>query len=181
MDSYIEATSRVALNGFFSRTIRESRTTIVTLRQTRETLMRYGNNFESLSRTFVPTGQATTSGSSANTLWSQISPQVCARLVTQGTYADPGELQVRVVNVGPIGLKPGQWVAATSLAGTLNLAASPVNVPLAGLVGDPQDASVQPLSMSPKPDDEDESGSGSLQIEEKGFSGSQRNAPLNQV
>ncbi|MBC7824688.1 MAG: hypothetical protein H7126_12635 [Candidatus Parcubacteria bacterium] len=157
--------------------------TIVTLRQTRETLMRYGNNFESLSRTFVPTGQATTSGSSANTPWSQISPQVYARLMTQGTYADPGELQVRVVNAGSIGLQPGQWVAATSLAGTLNLAAVPVKVPLAGLVGDPQDASVQPLSMSPKPDDKDEeeSGSGSLQIQEKGFSGPQRSDPLNQV
>jgi len=90
---------------------------------------------------------------------------------------------VRVVNAGSIGLQPGQWVAATSLAGTLNLAAVPVKVPLAGLVGDPQDASVQPLSMSPKPDDKDEeeSGSGSLQIQEKGFSGPQRSDPLNQV
>ncbi len=157
--------------------------TIVTLRQTRETLMRYGNSFESLSRTFVLPGQANTPGSSVNTPWSQISPQVYARLVTQGTYADPGELQVRVVNAGSIGLQLGQRVASTSLAGTLNLAAVPIKVPLAGLVGDPQDTSVQPLSMSPKPDDknEDESGSGSLQIEERGFSGPQRSAPLNQV
>ncbi len=153
--------------------------TIVTLRQTRDTLMHYGNNFESLSRTFVPTGQAT--AAVTDTPWSQISSQVYARLVTQGTYADPGELQVRVVNAGSIGLQPGQWVATTNLTGTLNLAAISVKVPLAGLVGDPQDASVQPLSMSPKPDDEDESGSGSLQIEEKGFSGPQRSDPLNQV
>lgn len=157
--------------------------TIVSLRQTRETLMRYGNNFESLSRALVPTGQTTVS-SSADTPWSQISPQVYARLVTLGTYADPGELQVRVVaNAASMGLQPGQWVASTNLAGTLNLAAVPVKVPLAGLVGDPQDSSVQPLSMSPKPEDkdEDESGSGSLQIQERGFSGPQRSDPLNQV
>src|SRR5579883_788871 len=70
---------------------------IVTLRQTRETLIQYGNNFEGLSRTFVLSGQTATPGDAANTPWSQISPRVYARLVTQGTYADPGELQVRVV------------------------------------------------------------------------------------
>jgi hypothetical protein len=156
--------------------------TIVTLRQTRETLLRYGSNFEALSNAFVLPGQATTPSDGANTPWSQISPRVYARLVTQGTYADPGELQVRVIAEAPVGLQSRHLVATTNLA-SLNLSATPVKVPLAGLVGDPQDSSVQPLSMSPSPDDkdEDDSGSGSLQIEERGFSGPQPPAPLNQV
>jgi hypothetical protein len=154
---------------------------IVTLRQTRNTLMQYGNSFEDLSRTFVLRGQ-TNSGDSANTPWSRISPQVYARFVTQGNYADPGELQVRVlpasVSLGGLGLR----VATTNLAGVPPLAATPVKVPLAGLVGEPQDASVQPLSMSPRLEeqDEEETGSGSLQIQERGFSGPQPD-PLNQV
>lgn len=156
---------------------------IATLRQTRETLMRYGNNFESLSRAFVPPTQTKTPNNPANTPWSRVSPQVYARFITQGTYTDPGELQVRVVaNSASMSSQPHQWVATTNLTGRLNLAATPVKVPLAGLVGDPQDASVQPLSMSPKPEDkEEESGSGSLQIQEKGFSGPQPSDPLNRV
>ncbi|MBW4473072.1 MAG: hypothetical protein KME45_22235 [Stenomitos rutilans HA7619-LM2] len=155
---------------------------IVTLRQTRETLLRYGNNFEALSNAFVLPGQANTPTDGANTPWSQISPRVYARLVTQGTYADPGELQVRVTAEAPVGMGDRPLVATTNLA-DLHLAATPVKVPLAGLVGDPQDSSVQPLSMSPRPEDkdEDESGSGNLHIEEKGFSGPQPPDPLNQV
>ncbi|PSB27238.1 hypothetical protein [Stenomitos frigidus] len=160
---------------------------IVTLRQTRDTLLRYGNNFEALSNALVLPGQANTPSDGANTPWSQISPRVYARLMTKGTYADPGELQIRVTVEAPVGLRDRHLVATTDLAGLnlagLDLAAMPVKVPLAGLVGDPQDSSVQPLSMSPKPEDkdEDESGSGSLQIQERGFSGPQPPAPLNQV
>ena len=160
---------------------------IVTLRQTRDTLMRYGNNFEALSNAFVLPGQTTASSDGANTPWSQISPRVYARLMIKGTYADPGELQVRVMAEAPVGWRDRRLVATTDLAGldlaNVNLAATPVKVPLAGLVGDPQDSSVQPLSMSPTPNDkdEDDSGSGSLHIEEKGFSGPQTPAPLNQV
>ena len=160
-------------------------TAIVTLRQTRENLLRYGSNFEALSNVLVLPGQATMPSDGANTPWSQISPRVYARLMTKGTYADPGELQIRVTAEAPVGRRDRRLLATTNLAGLnlagLDLAATPVKVPLAGLVGDPQDSSVQPLSMSPKPDDEDESGSGSLQIQERGFSGPQPPAPLNQV
>ncbi|XGV98456.1 MAG: hypothetical protein ACAF41_05870 [Leptolyngbya sp. BL-A-14] len=157
-------------------------TAIVTLRQTRETLLRYGNNFDALSNAFVLPGQANTPIDGANTPWSQVSPRVYARLVTQGTYADPGELQIRVMAEAPVGAASQRLVAATNLAG-LNLAATPAKVPLANLVGDPQDSSVQPLSMSPRPEDpdEDDSSSGTLHIEEKGFSGPQSPDPLNQV
>ncbi|MBW4694435.1 MAG: hypothetical protein KME27_22035 [Lyngbya sp. HA4199-MV5] len=155
---------------------------IVTLRQTRDTLLRYGNNFDALSNAFVLPGQANTPTHGANTPWSQISPRVYARLMTQGTYADPGELQVRVTAEAPIGSSSHRLIASTNLVGS-NLAATPVKVPLAGLVGDPQDSSVQPLSMSPRPDDkdDDDSSSGTLHIQEKGFSGPQPPAPLNQV
>ncbi len=158
---------------------------IITLRQTRETLMRYGNNFEALSRTLVLTGQGETSKSAADsTPWSKVSPQVYARLVTQGNYATPGELQLRVSDSNPISLK-GVGVATADKSGLVKLAVQPVKVPITGLVGDPQDQSVQPLSMSPQPNnnpkEEEESGTGSLQIEEKGFSGPQPRDPLNQV
>ncbi|HEY9641206.1 MAG TPA: hypothetical protein V6C57_12030, partial [Coleofasciculaceae cyanobacterium] len=163
---------------------------IATLRETRETLMRYGNDYEALSRRLVVTGHQASADRSAlpggeSTPWSQVTPRVYARLVTQGNYATPADLQVRVLDDVPVS-QSSNWIATTDLTSSLDLASAPAQVPLAGLVGDPQDSSVQPLSMSPRPnnpnppDDEDESGSGSLQIQERGFTGPQP-APLNQI
>jgi hypothetical protein len=150
--------------------------TIVLLRQTRSTLMQYGNNFEALSRSLVLTGgQQAIPGGAANTPWSQVSPQVYARLITDGNYASPAEFQIRVTATPILSSRS----AATKPCKTPNL----VQVPITSLVGDPGNSAVQPLSISPRPpkdNDEDESGSGSLQIQERGYSGPQT-APLNQV
>ncbi|HEY9664666.1 MAG TPA: hypothetical protein V6C65_40000, partial [Allocoleopsis sp.] len=164
---------------------------IVVLRETRETLMRYGNDYEALSDRLVLTGHRASAESAApggeSTPWSQVTPRVYARLVTEGNYATPAELQVRVLDDAPVS-QASPWIATTDLTRSLELASTPVQVPLAGLVGDPQDSGVQPLSMSPRPGNpnnpnqpnDEESGSGSLHIQEKGFTGPQPD-PLNQV
>ncbi len=146
--------------------------TVVTLKQTRETLLRYGNNYESLSRALVNQETRATSG---ETPWSRISDRVYARMVTQGNYSTPAQLQVRVVN-GVNAIVPQQIASSQGMASII-LAASPVPVSLTNLVADPQNAGIQPLSMSPQPpkpdEDEDESGSGTLELKGEGYTGNQ--------
>lgn len=148
--------------------------TVVTLKQTRQTLLRYGNNYESLSRTLVTRDVGATSG---ETPWSRISDLVYARMVTQGNYSTPAELQVRVVdNVSATA--PRQLASSKSLVSSL-ITTSPVSVNLTNLVADPQNAGIQPLSLSPQPpksdskDDEEETGSGTLELKGEGYTGPQ--------
>ncbi|MBW4524971.1 MAG: hypothetical protein KME18_07200 [Phormidium tanganyikae FI6-MK23] len=147
---------------------------VVMLKQTRETLLRYGNDYQSLSRALVThDARATVS----ETPWSRVSDRVYARMITQGDYSTPGELQVRVVNEISA-ISPLQLASAQGLDSTL-LANAPIPVKLTNLVADPQDAGIQPLSMSPQspksnPDeDEDESGSGTLELKGEGYTGPQ--------
>ncbi|MBW4419321.1 MAG: hypothetical protein KME13_08830 [Myxacorys californica WJT36-NPBG1] len=150
--------------------------TVVTLKQTRETLLRYGNNYESLSRALVTQNVRATSG---NTPWSRVSDRVYARMITQGNYSTPAELQVRVVPAsGSASTAPVQIASSQGIVSAQS-AASPVPVNLTNLVADPQNAGIQPLSTSPQPpkpdkkEDEDESGSGTLQLNGEGFTGPQ--------
>lgn len=146
--------------------------TVVTLKRTRETLLRYGNNYESLSRAFVTQDVSATAG---ETPWSRVSDRVYARLVTQGNYSTPAQLQVRVMN-GISAIAPLQIASSQGIDSRL-FAASPVPVNLTNLVGDPQNAGIQPLSMSPQPpqpdNDEDESGSTTLELNGEGYTGPQ--------
>jgi hypothetical protein len=101
--------------------------TINTLRQTRAALISNSNNFDALSRLFVTSDASAKAGGAANTPWSQISDRVYGRMVTEGNYSTPGELQIRVI--------PGS--SATAKVGITNL------------VADSQTPKIQPLSMSP--------------------------------
>ena len=148
--------------------------TVVTIKQTRETLLRYGNNYELLSRALVTQDARATVG---DTPWSRISDRVYARMVTQGDYSSPAELQMRVVPAAnSAGAAPFQVASSQGLVSS-QLAASPVPVNLTNLVADPQNAGIQPLSMSPQPpkpdEDEDESGSGTLELKGEGYTGPQ--------
>jgi hypothetical protein len=100
---------------------------INTLRQTRAALISNSNNFEALSRLFVTSDASAKAGGVANTPWSQISDRVYGRMVTEGNYSTPGELQIRVI--------PGSSTTA--------------KVGITNLVADSQTPKIQPLSMSP--------------------------------
>ncbi len=148
--------------------------TVVTLKQTRATLLRYGNDYQSLSHALVAQDARATS---SETPWSRVSDRVYARMITQGDYSTPAELQVRVVDETRA-IVPLQIATSQGLDGAL-LANAPVPVKLTNLVADPQNAGIQPLSMSPQPpksnrdEDEDESGSGSLELKGEGYTGKQ--------
>jgi hypothetical protein len=146
--------------------------TVVMLKQTRETLLRYGNNYESISRRLVSRDAKATSG---DTPWSLLSDRVYARMVTQGNYSTPAELQVRVVPVVSGAANPVQVSSSQGLIGS-RLSATTVPVNLTNLVAEPQNSSIQPLSMSPQQDkkeDEDDSGSGTIELKGEGFTGPQ--------
>lgn len=152
---------------------------VVTLKQTRETLLRYGNNYESLSRALV---SRTTSATLSDTPWSRLSDRVYARMITQGDYSTPAELQVRVVpSLNGASETPVQTASSQEIIGA-QPSASRVPVSLTNLVADPQNSGIQPLSMSPQPpkpdkEDEDESGSGTIELNGEGFTGPQSPPP----
>lgn len=138
--------------------------TVAMLKQTRETLLRYGNNYESLSRSLVNSDAKASSG---ETPWSRLSDRVYARMVTQGNYSTPAQMQVRVL--------PGVGANATS-SQIASGRAETVPVNLTNLVAEPQNSKIQPLSMSPQLDSkeaEDDTGSGTLQLNGEGFTGPQ--------
>jgi hypothetical protein len=148
--------------------------TVAMLKQTRETLLRYGNNYESLSHALVTNDASATVG---DTPWSQVSDRVYARMVMQGNYSTPAELQVRVLHTASGASASPVQIASSQGIISAQIAASTVPVNLTNLVADPQNASIQPLSMSPQPpkpdEDEDESGSGTLELNGEGFTGPQ--------
>ncbi len=123
------------------------------LRQTRETLLRYGNDYEALSRSFVRSNTATQVNGALDTPWSQINDRVYARLVTKGNFATPAQLQLRVVPSSVSINNSGFLVTSTQLVVKPDhrhplIAASSARAEISSLVADPQNLGIQPLSMS---------------------------------
>ena len=131
---------------------------IIALQQTREALFRYSDDFESLSNTLVSLGTSSLLGESAKTPWSRINNQVYGRMVTEGHYMSPGELQLRIERSGGSAhfgnvtqlavFYPSSITASDAVLPAMNQTL--VKVPITSLVANPRDAGIQPLSMSPR-------------------------------
>jgi Contact-dependent growth inhibition CdiA C-terminal domain/Pre-toxin TG len=139
--------------------------TIRTLKGLQGTLRQYGNDYDGLSRLLVspssPEDGGYQKGGPANTPWSKISDRVYGRLVTEGSYSSPAELQLRVLpSSNSVKLSQGVLIAEgksnsskSDLVAQNPLLASSqsslVRQNITNLVGDPQSSGIQPLSFAP--------------------------------
>lgn len=133
--------------------------TIKNLKKLHQTLQRYGNDYDSLSRLLITSSSRSEPGyqrgGTENTPWSKIDSKVYARLVTEGNYKSKAELQLRVLPQQSERTALNKSISEKShiIARNpcTNLAQSPLTrIPLTRLVGDSQSSRIQPLSMSPQ-------------------------------
>ena len=104
-----------------------------TLRDFRRTLKESGGNYENLRSLVSLPGASENPGTETTTPWSQISENVYARFITTGHYLDAGALQIRVVS---------------ETRAPKSLGSSTAKIDIAGLVADPGNSGIQPLSFS---------------------------------
>jgi Bacterial toxin 5/Pre-toxin TG len=153
--------------------------TIRTLKGLQGTLRQYGNDYDGLSRLLVspssPENGGYQKGGPANTPWSKISDRVYGRLVTEGSFSSPAELQLRVLPSRDsaelqLSFLPASYSTELSQGvlvaeGKSNVSKAylvaqnpclpisqspPVRLNITNLVGDPQSSGIQPLSMAPQ-------------------------------
>jgi hypothetical protein len=125
--------------------------TMLSLEAAHDSLVSLGGDADAAMRR-VSTGPNSGAPGGAATPWSRVSARVFERLITNGTYATPATLQIRV-------LPPSVAVASLDVRA---LGAAPdagAPVPVTNVVGDPGDGGVQPLTASPQTPDGGPSGS----------------------
>jgi hypothetical protein len=103
------------------------------LRSAHQKLIELGTDYRTFERNILLPGRSDSVGTSQNVSWSEVSPRVFARFITEGQFLKPGVIEIKVL--------PEVAIA--------NSDAKEIAVDLGKLIVDPGAPDIQPLSFTP--------------------------------